>query len=269
MSDELPLTEAPGPAPPDIPGPSPPPAGTEATASQIAHWMELYGTQRRQLYRWLAIGRAHNFPCPLDQPVEMLRWWAPPRMKHRIPQKILDAARAAAGAAPPPAAAAPEPSSPPAAPAGDLFAAASLDFPAQVERMRGELARIQRQLDEARRGKVVNGEPYVDQAAVESLLRQELAVREPLRKAETDLTAWLQQRGQLAPTSAVRAENARICGAIFAAVRRLVKSIRPHLAGLPDAAADKLWEDEVRKCFSALKEAKFTVDLPPCEPDGV
>ena len=239
---------------PLIPGAAP---ETEATAAQIEKWSALYGTTRRNLFKWRSTGRAHGYPCPLDNPVEMLRWWAPPRMKHRIPEKLLAAARQFAASAPP-VAAAPEPASPPAPAAGDLFNAPSLEFPAQVEQMRGEQARIQRQLDDARRGKLIDGQTYVDQSAVESLLRQRLAIQEPLRKAEGDLTAWLERRELLAPTAAVRAENARICSAIFAAVRRLWKTVRPSLAGLTDVQADKLWEDETRKCFSALKEAKFT-----------
>ena len=236
-------------------------AEAESTAEQIARWESVYGTKRRQLFRWLATGRAHGYPCPLDHPVEMLRWWAPPRMLQRIPEKLLAAARHAAAAAPAPASLQSPPASEPALPAppaGDLFDAPSLEFPAQVEQMRGEQARIQRQLDDARRGRLVDGTLYVDQSAVESLLRQRLAVQEPLRKAEGDLTAWLERRELLAPTAAVRGENARICGAIFAAVRRLWKTVRPALAGLTDAQADQLWEDEARKCFSALKEAKFT-----------
>jgi hypothetical protein len=236
-------------------------AEAESTAEQIARWESVYGTKRRQLFRWLATGRAHGYACPLDHPVEMLRWWSPPRMLQRIPEKLLAAARHAAAAAPAPAGPQSPPASKPALPAppaGDLFDAPSLEFPAQVEQMRGEQARIQRQLDDARRGRLVDGTLYVDQSAVESLLRQRLAISEPLRKAEGDLTAWLERRELLAPTAAVRGENARICGAIFAAVRRLWKTVRPALAGMTDAQADQLWEGEACKCFAALKEAKFT-----------
>jgi hypothetical protein len=247
----------------------------EATADKVRHWSELYGTSRRPLFKWIAIGREKHDPCPLDHPERMPMWWAM-HMKHRVPQKILAAARSAMSAE----AAAPgtsggrclsgeqpivatSPTTPVSlTPPDDLFAAVDLDFETQVKQMRGEQARIQRQLDEARRGKLIDGQVVVDQPAVESLLRQRLAIQEPLRKAEGDLTAWLQQRGLLAPRDEVRAENNRIASAICSAVLRLVRNVRPQLAGKSPAEQDRIWHAETLACFSALKTAKFaTINL--------
>lgn len=240
---------------------TPEPAPAEATAADIARWGELYGTSRRPLYKWIAFGREKHDPCPLDHPARMPLWWAM-HMKHRVPEKILAAARQASAEAPSPAAAASESPSPtatlPPPPAGDLFATASLDFAAQVEQMRGEQARIQRQLDDARRGKEVEGQLFIDQPAIESLLRQRLSIQEPLRKAEGDLTDWLKQREILVPRADVRAENNRIATAICGAVMRLVKSVRPQLAGKSDAEQDRIWHTETLACFAALKTAQFS-----------
>ncbi|MEQ1862836.1 MAG: hypothetical protein ABMA13_23180 [Chthoniobacteraceae bacterium] len=77
----------------------------EATAEQIERWAAIYGVKRRQLFRYLAIGRAHRYPAPLDHPVEFAnRWWAKPRMHQRCPPNIMEAARRFAAMAPPPAA---------------------------------------------------------------------------------------------------------------------------------------------------------------------
>jgi hypothetical protein len=140
----------------------------------------------------------------------------------------------------------------------DLFALVSLDFEAQVEQMRAEQARIQHQLDEARRGKFVDGVLFVDQATVESLLRQRLSIQEPLRKAEGDLTDWLLKREKLVWRDEVRSENNRIASAVCSAVLRLMKNVRPQIAGKPEPEQDRIWLAETLACFSALKTAKFT-----------
>ena len=256
------LIETPSPAEQEpTPDKPPEPATTEATAAQIERWSQLYSTSRRPLYKWIAVGREKHDPCPLDHPTQMPLWWAT-NMKHRVPEKILAAARQAAAEAPPPVVAdatAPAPLAPGISePADDLFALVSLDFEAQVEQMRAEQARIQRQLDEARRGKLVDGALFVDQAAVESLLRQRLAIQEPLRKAEGDLTDWLLKREKLVWRDEVRSENNRLASAICNAVLRLVKNVRPQLAGKSVAEQDRIWSAETLGCFTVLKEARFT-----------
>lgn len=256
MTAELPLP--PGPATPA----SPVPPAAEATAEQIARWESLYDTKRRQLFRYLATGREKGRPCPLDHPAQMPGWWAA-CMKQRVPTKILTAAQHAAAQTGTPASEAPAPEPPPPAPAGELaLTESSYDFPAQVERLRGEQRRIQSQLDKARAGAVVDGVLVVNQTDCESLLRQSLSLTAELRKAENDLNAWLVTRGALSDTATVRSENARIAGAIYGAVRRLVRSVRPLLTGKSDAEQDRLWDAKTLECFSALKAAKFTVEIP-------
>lgn len=248
-----PAADAPEPPPsPEDEIPAPHPDHTEATAEQITRWMALYDTQRRQLFRYLATGREKGRACPLDHPAQMPEWWAR-CMKQRVPQKILDAAqKAARETGVPPAEALPAPANTPPP------VAAAFDFPSQVARLRAEQQRIQRQLDTARAGVLVGGALAVNQPDCESLLRQSLALTTELRKAENDLTAWMTAREQLCDTAAVRAENARIAGAIAGAVNRLVRTVRPLLPGLSDAEADHLWKAKTHECFAALKAARFT-----------
>jgi hypothetical protein len=108
----------------------------------------------------------------------------------------------------------------------------------------------------------VDGVLVVNQTDCESLLRQSLSLTAELRKAENDLNAWLVTRGALSDTATVRSENARIAGAIYGAVRRLVRSVRPLLTGKSDAEQDRLWDAKTLECFSALKAAKFTGEIP-------
>jgi len=251
VGDELPVVSAPA---------SPVQPDTEATAEQIVRWESLYDTKRRQLFRYIATGREKGRPCPLDHPAQMPAWWGA-CMKQRVPTKILAAAQRAAGESGTPASDAP--GAPPPPPTGELaLTEASYDFPAQVERLRGEQRRIQHQLDKARAGAVVDGVLVVSQTDCESLLRQSLSLTAELRKAENDLNAWLVTRGALSDTATIRSENARIAGAIYGAVRRLVRNVRPLLTGKSDAEQDRLWDAKTLECFSALKAAKFTVEIP-------
>lgn len=79
----------------------------EASADQIARWEAIYGSKRRQLFRYLATGRDNHDPCPLDDPLQMPAWWSR-NMHQRCPAKIINAAQAVrqtTAEAPPPAAA--------------------------------------------------------------------------------------------------------------------------------------------------------------------
>ena len=256
--DAAPLPpEAAAPVQPEAAPETPPPAAGEATATQIAHWETIYETKRRQLYRYISTGREKGYECPLDQPARMPEWWAR-CMKQRVPVNILAAASRAAretGAAPESPAPAPETTA-------ITLTEGSFDFPDQVERLRQEQRRIQHQLDKARAGAVADGVLVVSQTDCESLLRQSLSLTAELRKAENDLNDWLVTRGALSDTATVRSENARIAGAIYGAVRRLVRSVRPLLTGKSDAEQDRLWDAKTLECFSALKAAKFTVEIP-------
>lgn len=61
------------------------------SAEQIAEWQRTYDTKRRQIYRWLKIGRQKKDPCPLSDPGAMPKWWAR-NMKHVAPEKLALAA---------------------------------------------------------------------------------------------------------------------------------------------------------------------------------
>ena len=71
------------------------------TKDQMARWEQVYGTAKRQIRRWHTEGVEKNDPCPLDTPHLMPEWWAR-RMKWRVPEKILLAAKANAPAPPSP-----------------------------------------------------------------------------------------------------------------------------------------------------------------------
>jgi len=65
----------------------------------------------------------------------------------------------------------------------------------------------------------------------------------------------------------VRTENNRIASAIFNAVSRLVKTVRPQLSGKSDSEQDALWKSKVLECFAALKSSKFADPLPGTSDD--
>ena len=68
---------------------------------QLDVWAALYGTEHRQLRRWVKQGDAHADACPLDTPHAMPAWWSR-NMRHQVPAKILAAARAHPAPAPSP-----------------------------------------------------------------------------------------------------------------------------------------------------------------------
>ncbi len=188
----------------------------------------------------------------------MPEWWQATH-KQRVPAEILHAALAAArmvqSATPPPApaesSAAIESPSPPRRDEG-------YNLPAQVDRLRDEQQRIQRQLDQARAGVLVGEVTVTNQSDCESLLRQSLAITPELRKSEAALLEWQTAREELVPAIAVRSENVRVCGSIYAAMLRLLSVVRPLLHQKTDAEQDAIWRERVRACFESIKDAKFT-----------
>jgi hypothetical protein len=76
---------------------------------------EFYGVSVKTIKRWVAAGRAHKDPPPLQTPAEMPAWAARMRalkvegFKHRCPAEIENAAAVVAAASQPPEPAAPSP----------------------------------------------------------------------------------------------------------------------------------------------------------------
>jgi CRISPR/Cas system Type II protein with McrA/HNH and RuvC-like nuclease domain len=94
-------------------------------------------------------------------------------------------------------------------------------------------------------------------------LRQRLAIQEPLRKAEGDLTA-LAATARLA-RAARRGPRRKQSHRLRHLQRRPSASSEtsvPQLAGKSPAEQDRIWHAETLACFSALKTAKFaTINL--------
>lgn len=270
------------------PGAAPPlhldPEAPRLTGSRVkypetlATYAERYGSDERTLKRWVFRGRwqdaAGTQPRvppdlpPFHRPAE-LPAWCERCMQNRPPEWVLrvahEAARAAEPTTPPPLAAdpivAPEPAAPAAAPPApsiplpgqlpprDFSDVRALDFEANVEQLRLSLAIDHRLLDEAKLGQ--------DEALTVKRQRAYRETYDLLRKSESDLIAWKEQVGKLAPFDEVRAENTRIAASIFAAVLRLVRNIRPKLAGKPEPEQDALWKEETLRCFVSLRDARF------------
>lgn len=232
---------------------------------QLSFYAVLYGLDAtngvRTLKRWIAAGKAAepmDLP-PLHRPEKMPAWYGR-RMAHRCPDNILLAAQKAAHDA---GAALPAPTSVAADPPAQIELAAmpGLDLEANVEQLRRSLANSERLMEEARAGQMVDGQRIVDQGLVSSRTRDYRETFAEVRKAENDLLLWKEKAGSLAPVAEVRAENNRIAAAIFNALMRLVKNLRPQLAGKSDAEQDSLWKRELLACFTALKTARFVDSL--------
>lgn len=286
--DALPDPAAePMPAAPSQPFALAPEAGPRFAGSRVkypeplATYAARYDCAERSIKRMIELGRYEgekprvppDLP-PLHSPADMPAWWDRRHPGVRCPAGILQAAAKArkvshisepaptldsqpASASEP----APEPKNAQPAPAAvqrDFSDIRTLDIAANVEQLRRSLAIVESQLEEARRGTVIEGKLVIDDGVITSRQRDYRETFAELRKAENDLLAWQQTMGELARRDEVRSENNRVAAAIFRAVMRLVTTIRPQLAGKPDAEQDRIWKDEVLACFATLKTAKFT-----------
>ncbi len=84
------------------PEPSPAAGDGEVTAAQIGKWSQIYGTERRQLYRWIERGKERGDPCPLDDRAHMPAWIEKhlDKIRGALREKV-NAAASAARATPP------------------------------------------------------------------------------------------------------------------------------------------------------------------------
>ncbi len=69
------------------------------TGDDFAHFTTLYGKGERTMFRWIAVGKKKDIPCPLHDPVALKLWW-PKCMKWSVPDFILKAAAEAEANAP-------------------------------------------------------------------------------------------------------------------------------------------------------------------------
>lgn len=251
-------------------------------AKPLKEYAETYGFDERTVKRWVERGKAAepmDLP-PLHRPALMPDWFSR-RMERAVPEAILLAASEArlsvAVAKPEPVPvlkpAEPEPVSnappvearskvDPAPPDSkelppkprDFSNVKAMTFEENVEALRRQLAIQFELLQEAMAG-ADNGLMSSRQKAYRECMAE-------LRKAEQDLLTWQEERGDLARLTEVRSENNRIASTVFNAVLRLVKNVRPQLAGKTEAEQDKIWDRETLACFSILKSAKFTTYEP-------
>lgn len=71
-------------------------AGKKISVQLIDAWASSYSTTRRQLWRWIKIGREKGKPCPLHEPAQMPDWWTS-CMTWSVPAKIWEVARRSPG----------------------------------------------------------------------------------------------------------------------------------------------------------------------------
>lgn len=69
-------------------------------ARKLADYEAIYGTKVRQMKNWRKIGQALTPPQlpPLDEPEEMVQWWARAYPERNVPEKIMQAANRAKAA---------------------------------------------------------------------------------------------------------------------------------------------------------------------------
>lgn len=235
-------------------------------AQKLIEYEAVYCKKVRAIKEWISTGKSQtpwDLP-PLDDPAKMPEWWVR-RMQQRVPDGINIAAANARDAAgppqppenPPPSAGVAAGSSPPGdSGVRDFSNLETLDLRGAVQQLRKSLAITHRLHHEALIGQESNGVP--DEGLIRARQNAYTDVFDLLRKAENDLVKWERERGGLIARDEVRGENNRIASAIYNAVMRLIKNLRPQLAGKTPGEQDQLWERESLACFASLKSAKFT-----------
>ena len=218
-------------------------------------------TDDRTIKNWLRVGKDNGDIPPLDSPELMPDWWTRNHRGRPLPQNLrgLSQLELAPVAPLPPVASVP-------APADVLPLLAGDSFPEQVAALRVELNRSRRELESIAAEVCPKDEKDAIAWARGRSSRLEIAQRnfkgtfDILRKAENDLVEWQAKNALLVPKAEVASEFTRIVGAFYSAVKRLTKKLRPQLQGLPDAAADNVWQNGVRECFESLQRSDFSVD---------
>ena len=240
----------------------------------LKHYAAVYGYDakhgERTIKRFVSEGRntlPHDLP-PLDEPAKMPAWWRSHHGNREVPPGIRRAAASACMQQSPQ----PEtPSDPPttaiaAVSPAQVAALRGDSFPEQVAALREELSRSRNELQRINAERCPEKEPDTIAWAQGRASRLEIAQRnfkgtfDILRKAENDLLDWGAKNELLVSKSEVASEFTRIAGAIYTAIQRLTKKLRPQLQGIPEAAADNVWQTGVRECFESLQRSDFRID---------
>ena len=224
---------------------------TAPNAQLVAHYQKavpdyekVYGAGERTLKRWIAIGRAANPPelPPLDSPQEMPAWWSR-HMKHRVPNKLIFASKAAMAGLP-----AYRPSESAAIDISALETAAG----DAVRQARGYLAAADRHLTEA----YASG----DDARIEMCQRRWLKALDANRKAEFAANEDAKIKGEWVPLAEVIRDVGQLLEVMKqmrrAARRRILAALRFELS--PDHAEQlgQAIEDELARGEAVLRHLK-------------
>ncbi len=212
---------------------------TRLSGEQLDRWAGVYGTQHRQLRRWVKRGEATADPCPLDDPERMPEWWAR-QMRWGIPDKIASAAadakqhRLATEVEPLPAlpvtAAAPLPLIVP--PPVSVSSAIAPMLLANFDMADGVALQNQRRLVGAlfdkleRKYRLGESDADVTQA-------QYLKAQEALRKLEISEREAQKLRGLLVPRAAIERDLATGCEMLRQMRESMVRRVEELCPGVP------------------------------------
>lgn len=223
----------------------------EVTRAQLDRWAAEYGTQHRQLRRWIGKGREKSDPCPLDRPADMPAWWHR-NMTWGVPPKITAAAERARASAL--AVVQVEPSAPVASgglPASAIAPGVPMAPPMDISGLgmeEGEAVQMLRRLVRAAYDQVERA--YKGEYGNVELLQKKFALaQEALRKAEKDDRADREKRGELIPRAHIQADLDAACEMLRQmreSMPRRVLEICPSLSAIQ--------RDEVNRAITSVRE---------------
>ncbi len=271
MANPAPVAAAPVPAAPALVLESPS-AEKSSSRSACQHalvegspYEKTYAATKRTLVAWRAIGAKATPPDmpPYDEPWRMAAWYRS-HMERRVPQRLLDLEEAGPPAAKPAAstkAAGVTATVHPTAPAEAPGASLALGYGATLQRFRqAEAVAAQRYFD------AVSSADETTREKAAGLKREWGEVAETLRSYEKDAAKIQRDSGNLWEAGDVIEVISSLHSTIAAGVRRLHRQMRklhPDAHQLSGSAQDALWDSEVDKFFTALKNSRFTAATLP------
>lgn len=231
------------------------------TKRQLDEWGTMYGVEHRQLRRWIEKGRENNDPCPLDAPVEMVRWIENENNIGKLRSKVRDAVAKAAAAAraksdvpaptqvPPTATGESQPPEQP-APQAQSPRLEGIDL-SQVGGVEGESVGIfQRQFNATALG-LEKAYKDGDDDQITMLTRRLERVGESLRKHQTAAEARAKRNGDILSKTEVITGITKAVALLKRMRKQRKKMLRSAMSELPpdvleklDAAIDHISESE-------------------------
>ena len=216
------------------------------SCAQLDRWAKLYGTQHRQLRRWIARGREKQDACPLDDPAALLQWIdrnierIRGDLRERVtsvaaklqvsPEKLQPSAENPGEIAPPAV-------DPPTTAPSPVVTPFDLSSVGGVE---GESVAFYRQLFAAT--KQLLAEAYTDgvETRIATLHKRLDTVGEALRKHEISAEAKAKKRGELLDRGEVIHEVSQALNALKLLHENMVMRILAALPGLDPELANRL-----------------------------